>query len=183
MPAFEERRTGDLTPAEVSELRALLDRAFVGDADGRFTDDDWDHATGGCHVLARSGEALVGHASVVERVLRVDGQPIRAGYVEAVAVDPAWQGRGIGSGLMERLDRRIRSDFQLGALATGRHRFYERLGWRRWRGPTEVRAADGDRRTPEDDGAILVLETLATPWEQLPLDAPISCDWRAGDVW
>ena len=66
-------------------------------------------------------------------------------------------------------------------LGTGRHRFYERLGWQTWRGPTSVRAPEGMQRTPDEDGYILVLTTPSSP----PLDpaAPISCDWRVGDVW
>src|SRR2546426_796867 len=69
----------------------------------------------------------------------------------------------------------------LGALGTGRYRFYERLGWLRWAGPSFVRTAGGLRPTPDEDGYILVLPTPSSP----PLDqsAGISCDWRPGDVW
>ena len=75
----------------------------------------------------------------------------------------------------------IRETFELGALGTGRHAFYERLGWRTWRGPAFVRTPDGSRRTPDEEGFILVLETAMSP--PLDLDSPISCDWRPGDVW
>ena len=67
------------------------------------------------------------------------------------------------------------------ALGTGETGFYERLGWRVWAGPTSVRTPHGERRTPEEDGGIMVLLTPATP--PISLDAPISCDWRPGDVW
>jgi aminoglycoside 2'-N-acetyltransferase I len=40
---------------------------------------------------------------------------------------------------------------------------------------------DGERPTPAEDGYIMVLRTPASP--PLDLEAPISCDWRAGDVW
>ena len=66
-------------------------------------------------------------------------------------------------------------------LGTGEQHFYERLGWRTWRGPAFVRTPDGARRTPDEEGFILVLETVTSP--PLDLDAPISCDWRPGDVW
>ena len=75
----------------------------------------------------------------------------------------------------------IRERFELGALGTGRHHFYERLGWLTWTGPAFVRTAEGTRRTPDEDGFILVLPTPASP--QLDLAAPISCEWRPGDVW
>jgi aminoglycoside 2'-N-acetyltransferase I len=118
---------------------------------------------------------------VVERELHISDLPLRTGYVEAAATDPAEQGRGWGTRVLEDVTGHIRAAFELGALGTGAHRFYERLGWQRWRGPSFVRTESGPIPTPEDDGHILVLTTPMTP----PLDftAAISCDWRAGDVW
>ena len=46
---------------------------------------------------------------------------------------------------------------------------------------TRVRTPVGDRRTPDEDGGIMVLLTPTTP--VIVLDAPISCEWRPGDVW
>ncbi len=124
---------------------------------------------------------IVGHASVVERELHVDGRPLRTGYVEAVAVAPNRQGKGLGSIVMTDVTAYVREHFELGALGTGRITFYERLGWRTWKGPSSVRMPGGPQRTPEDDGYILVLPTPTSP--ELDLAAPISCDWRPGDVW
>jgi len=118
---------------------------------------------------------------VVERELHVDGRPLRTGYVEAVATAASHQGRGFGSLLMGDIDAYIRDRFELGALGTGRHTFYERLGWLTWKGPSWVRSPEGPRRTPDEDGYILVLPTPASP--ELDRAAPISCDWRPGDVW
>jgi aminoglycoside 2'-N-acetyltransferase I len=131
-------------------------------------------------VLELDGE-IVAHASVVEREMHVDGRPLRTGYVEAVATAPDWQGRGLGSIVMGDVTSYVRERFDLGALGTGRPSFYERLGWLTWKGPSSVRTPDGTRRTPDDDGYILVLPTAASP--PLDLTAPISCDWRSGDVW
>jgi aminoglycoside 2'-N-acetyltransferase I len=83
---------------------------------------------------------------------------------------------------MRSAGEEIRARFELGALGTGSHAFYERLGWRTWRGPTSVRTPAGEVRTPDEDGFILVLETPASPAD-LDLDRPISCDWRPGDAW
>jgi aminoglycoside 2'-N-acetyltransferase I len=44
-----------------------------------------------------------------------------------------------------------------------------------------VRTPDGPRRTPDEEGFLLVLETPASP--PLDLAAAISCAWRDGDVW
>jgi aminoglycoside 2'-N-acetyltransferase I len=182
-PAIRQADTSDLSPAEVDTIRALMDVAFGDDEEERFTEDDWVHAIGGRHFLLEIDGSIVGHASVVHRELEVDGRSIRTGYVEAVAIDPTLHGRGLGSVLMNDVNAHIRTGFELGALGTGRQRFYERLGWRTWQGPSSVRTPDGDRRTPDDDGYILVLEWPTSPIKPLDLHAPISCDWRAGDVW
>ena len=79
----------DRSDSQPAAIRALLDAAFDGD----FSDDDWAHALGGTHALIEAGGAVIAHASVVPRVLDVGTQPVRAGYVEAVAVLPARQGK------------------------------------------------------------------------------------------
>lgn len=155
--------------------------AFGTDEEERFTQDDWDHAVGGVHfVLAHEGQ-VIAHASAVERELHIGGRPLRTGYVEAVAVVPEHQGVGCGSALMGEVTSYVRDAFQLGALGTGRQRFYERLGWQVWAGPTFVRTTDGLRRTPDEDGFILVLRTAASP--PFDLSESLSCDFRPGDVW
>lgn len=173
--------TRSLTASEVAIIRALVVAAFRSDEGEGFDDHDWEHGLGGVHfVLDVEGE-IVSHGSVVERDIHVDGRPLRTGYVEAVATARDRQGAGFGSLVMVDLTSYIRERFELGALATGRQHFYERLGWLTWAGPTFVRTADGPRRTPDDEGSILVLPTASSP----PLDVAtsISCDWRPGDVW
>lgn len=178
-----EVETTGLSPEEVATIRALMEVAFGDDEDERFRDEDWAHAVGGRHFILEVDGVIVGHASVVERELQVAGRPVRTGYVEAVAVEPGRHGLGLGSTLMERVNAHVRERFELGALGTGRHAFYQRLGWRTWRGPSSVRTPTGELPTPDEDGYILVLETPSTPITPLDLDAPISCDWRPGDVW
>jgi aminoglycoside 2'-N-acetyltransferase I len=56
-----------------------------------------------------------------------------------------------------------------------------RLGWELWLGPTAVRTATGEVRTPDDDGDIYVLTTSSSP--ALDRHAVLSCPWRSGDVW
>lgn len=181
VPRVRRLTTPELTSQEVVAIRALLDLAFGKDEDDRFGDDDWQHALGGMHfVLDQSGEIL-GHASVVERTLEIAGRPLRTGYVEAVATSPTRQRTGLGTQVMTDVGTYIRERFELGALGTGSHGFYERLGWETWRGPAFVRTSDGARRTPDEEGYIMVLRTPSSP--ALDLAAPISCDWRPGDVW
>jgi aminoglycoside 2'-N-acetyltransferase I len=181
VPRLRQVATADLTSRELAALRVLLWAAFPpGDEEG-FTEEDWEHALGGTHFMLAEGGAVIAHASVVERDIQVDGRSLRTGYVEAVATDPAQQGRGMGSIVMAAVTEHISNDFELGVLGTGRHRFYERLGWFTWRGPSAVRTTSGLVPTPDDDGFIMVLLTRSSP----PLDpaSPISCEWRPGDVW
>lgn len=173
--------TDELTGQEVRAIRELLVAAFGSDEEERFTDEDWEHAISGMHFVLELDGTVVSHASVVERELQVGGRPLPTGYVEAVATAPEHQRRGFGSAVMQDVASYIREHFELGALGTGSHAFYERLGWLAWRGPSAVRTASGTRATPDEDGYIMVLPTPSSP----PLDptAPISCDWRPGDVW
>lgn len=180
-PRVRRLPTHRLTMSEIAEIRALLVAAFDKDEGEAFTDDDWAHAIGGVHFILDVDGEIAAHASVVERELRVGGRPLRTGYVEAVATAPAHQRRSLGTLVMGDVRAYIRDRFELGALGTGRHRFYERQGWRTWAGPSAVRTADGDRPTPDDDGSIMVLVTPTSP--PLDLGAGISCEWRPGDVW
>ncbi len=172
--------TAALTPHEIRAIRVLLWAAFPPGDEG-FTEDDWEHALGGVHVVLDVEGAIVAHASVVERDLHVGERPTRTGYVEAVAVDPARQASGFGTVVMDEIDNEIARHYELGALGTGAHHFYERLGWRTWQGPSFVRTDDGVQRTPDDDGYIMVLPTRT--WPDPDLTAPLSCESRPGDVW
>ena len=173
--------TDGLSPNEIEVIRAVLDAAFWDDEDERFTEEDWQHSIGGLHVVLELDGRIVSHASVVERELQVAGRPLRTGYVEAVATAPGFQGRGYGTRVLEVIGEAIDAGYELGALGTGEIGFYDRLGWRVWQGPTSVRTAVGERRTPDEDGGIMVLQPPWTP--AIEPTAPISCDWRPGDVW
>jgi aminoglycoside 2'-N-acetyltransferase I len=171
--------TRDLTPGELHTIRALCDAAWPN---GHFGDDDWDHALGGMHAVYADDGEVVAHGSVVPRMLRADGVDVRTGYVEAVATLPGRQRRGFGSAVMRALTEHVDATYALGALCTGvEPTFYERLGWRLWDGPTSVVVDGVVRRTPEEDGTVMVRFTRSSP--SLDPSQPISCDWRAGDVW
>jgi aminoglycoside 2'-N-acetyltransferase I len=179
-PSFRLVPSHDLTPDEIATLRALFDVAWANN-DGQFSEDDWRSATGGTHVLMEVEGRILSHASVVPRVLETGGHALRTGYVEAVATWPEHQRLGLASMVM-RAAADVVDGSELGALDTGIPGFYERLGWERWEGPTAVRTERGVIRTPEDDGLVMILRTPSTPAD-LDLAAPISCDWRPGDVW
>jgi aminoglycoside 2'-N-acetyltransferase I len=172
--------TDELEPLELDRIRALVRAAFADDGEG-FGEDDWAHALGGVHVVLAVDGRIASHGSVVERELHVGDRALRTGYVEAVATDERDRRRGLGSLVMTEIAAVIGERFELGALSTGEHRFYERLGWLRWRGPTFVRTPAGSARTADEDDGIMVLPVPGTgPLER---SLPISCDWRSGDVW
>jgi aminoglycoside 2'-N-acetyltransferase I len=164
----------------MTAIRTILFAAFPKGEEA-FTEADWEHALGGRHFILEVDGEIVTHASVVERELHIGDRPLGTGYVEAVATAPGRQGGGFGTLVMEAVTTHIRETFELGALGTGRHHFYERLGWLTWAGPAFVRTPDGPRRTPDDEGYVLVLRTPTSP--VFDVSEPISCDWRAGDAW
>jgi aminoglycoside 2'-N-acetyltransferase I len=170
--------TAALTPTAVHSIRRLLDAAFPGD----FSDDDWRHALGGWHAITGPDDAVTAHASVVARTLTIDGVEWRAGYVEAVAAHPSLQRTGLGTAVMTAIDAPLQQHFDLGALSTGAHPFYERLGWERWGGPSLVRQRDGTLlRTADDDAGLMVRRFGRSTG--LRLGGAIICDDRPGDAW
>ncbi len=170
--------TADLSPRDLSAVRALLDDAFVGpDA---CTAEDHEHALGGLHALLWEGSELVGHGSVVMRRLLHGGQALRTGYVEAVAVRTDRRRRRHGDAVMGALERVVRGGYALGALSatSDAAAFYTARGWQVWAGTTSVLTPDGRQRTPDDDGGVLVLPVTA----RLALAGDLACGWRNGDV-
>ena len=103
---------------------------------------------------------------------------MKAAYVELVATHPSHRGRGYATAIMERIAVEI-ADQELGGLSPATHRLYERLGWRFWRGPLFGRTAGGLLPTPDE--RVMLLQLPRTP----PLDweAPLSIEWRSGEVW
>jgi aminoglycoside 2'-N-acetyltransferase I len=155
-----------------------MDVAFEGD----FSEEDWEHAQGGDHVLVLDDDgSLLAHGSVVPRRLEVDGRPFRTGYVEAVATEPDRQRQGHGTRAMRAVEAIVREGYELGALGAAVPEFYLALGWDRWRGPTAGRDGTALRRTEEDDGYVMVLRF--GPSASVDLAAPISCEVRSGDWW
>lgn len=169
--------TGDLSGAQLDELRDLLHQAFRSN----FSDDDWDHTRGGVHAVVSEDGVLVSHAAVVPRTLVAAERSLSVGYVEAVASTKAVRHRGYATRAMRAIGEVITSTYDLGALSTGVWDFYSRLGWERWKGLTYVDAPEGRMRTPEDDDSVMVLRTPHTTG--LDLTSDLTCDWRSGDVW
>jgi aminoglycoside 2'-N-acetyltransferase I len=177
VPAIRLFTTAEASGDLLMEIRRLLAQAFEGD----FSEEDWEHTVGGWHVLVADGGVALSHAAVVPRVLEVADRPVRAGYVEGVATTPVRQGEGLGSLAMAEVSELLGSEFDMGALSTGRHRFYARHGWERWQGPTFVRHGSEAIRTAEEDDGVMVLRF--GPSKDIDLTAPLTCQGRHGDDW
>ena len=131
--------------------------------------------------MVMEDDAVVAHAAVVPRAIEVGGKRFATGYVEAVASAPARRGAGLGSIAMQTIAETLHAEYELGALSTGRHAFYARLGWERWQGPTYVRRDGNVVRSEEEDDGVMVLRL--GPSARIDLHAPISCPARTGDDW
>ncbi|GHO58288.1 GNAT family N-acetyltransferase [Ktedonobacter robiniae] len=133
------------------------------------------------HLLAYWENKPASHACWVTRWLQLDGLPLlQTAYVEAVATVPAFQGRGIGSTVMQRVATEIQ-DYALGGLCAAHEHigFYQRLGWERWRGPKAIRTVETLIATPDED--VMILRTAKTP--SLDVSTTITAEWREGDLW
>ncbi|GIF76362.1 GNAT family N-acetyltransferase [Asanoa siamensis] len=169
--------TSAAAPAALGAAYRLLELVFEGD----FGAEDWEHSLGGMHALAWEGDTLVAHGSVVQRRLLHNGRALRCGYVEGVGVHPDHRRRGYGAAVMAALEGVIRGAYDLGALGTTDEGepLYRARGWLPWTGRLSALTPTGLTPTPEEEGAVYVFPGV------LPLDltAPLTCDWRDGDVW
>jgi aminoglycoside 2'-N-acetyltransferase I len=123
--------TAYVEPSVLAAARALLDDVFSGE----MTDADWEHALGGMHALAWEHDVLIGHASVIQRRLWLDGRALRTGYVEGVGVRGDRRRRGVAGALLDESERLVAANGYARAwlaVAVGNaraRRFYERRGW------------------------------------------------------
>ncbi len=133
------------------------------------------------HVLLRVDGKLVGHAAWVARQLYVENldQPLRAAYVEAVAVPTALQGRGYGRTVMSALPA-LFGEFDIAALSPSEVPFYESLGWELWQGPLSYLHEGGEFIVPDEE--VMILRLAKTP-AALDTLATLTAEWRPGDVW
>lgn len=181
VPRLRVLPSEEIEPDLFAELTALCEAAFEEPFAAV-----WERIGPGIHVIGSEAGRVTGHAMIIDRRIYLGHEPDQAldvGYVENVATWPELKGRGHGTEVMREINRLIAEDYALGALATGSHGFYARLGWETWRGPTSVRMLDGQRvRSAEEDGDVMILRTPRTPAD-LDLSGPIAVDWRAEEPW
>ena len=163
-----------LTPLEQDAIARLFRAAF--EEDYKPYQQVFLHPT---HILGKVAGQLVSHALWITRWLEFkDQRKLRTAYVEAVATDPEYRGRRFATQIMQRLAEEIQ-DFPLGALSPAETSLYARLGWEYWQGPLYTRK-HGEWILIPDESA-MILRTRNTP--VLNLHAPLSIEWRPGEVW
>jgi len=164
----------DLTEKEYTEILELCSQAYERDFKPFM-----DTFSGATHVLGRFQSTLVTHALWVIRWLQTGTLPLlQTAFVEAVATEKKYRDKGFASAVMKKLAEEI-SQFDLGALCTGSPELYARLGWKIWKGPLFIRTQLGLIPTPNE--LVLILLLPNTP--PLDLEAPLSAEWREGELW
>ncbi len=162
-----------LAQALYDDIVALCTRAYeeeFGEILAQFADST--------HVVAYLNGELVSHALWIPRTLIYNGTPLRSAYVEAVATEPRYQGRGYASAVLRALAGAI-TDYDIAALSPSDPAFYARLGWERWRGPLAVLTDKGVVPTPDED--VMILRLPKTP--PLDLHGTLVAPWRPGEIW
>ena len=168
------KKNTDLSELEFTDIIELCSRAYETDY-GPFLDIFTDPT----HVLGYYEKTLVSHALWITRWLQIGNSPLmRTAYIEGVATDEPYRNRGFASAVMKRLVVEI-VDFEIAGLCTGSPDFYSRLGWQVWTGPLFNRK--GDELIPTSGGPVMILRLPNTP--EIDLSAPLSIEWREGEVW
>jgi aminoglycoside 2'-N-acetyltransferase I len=155
------------------DIIALCSRAYGQDFSDLLT--SFEDTT---HVLAYLDRQLVSHALWIARTLTYQGTALHSAYVEAVATEPHYQGRGYASHVLRALAAAITS-FDIGALSPSDPAFYARLGWEQWRGPLAVATDAGI--TPTPDSSVMIFWLPNRP--PLDLYGTLIAPWREGDIW
>ena len=177
MAGIMTARTAELSEGDLREITRLMEAAFGESFEGY-----WDDIGPALHFMALGTGEVLAHACVVDRELHTQGHQLRTGYVEGVAAWPHQQGRGHSTKVMQAVNEFLVENYQLGGLSTGVNGFYAKLGWETWKGRTYIRMRDDAlARTAEEDGTVMILKTKSTP--ALNTNAPISAEWRPGELW
>ncbi len=128
--------------------------------------------------MARSRAGIASHVGRPHTVRRKGGNHCDRPMSSSSPRRKSDQGRRFATRLMERLALEIQG-YDIGALSPAETTLYQRLGWERWHGALSVRTAAGVVPTPGEE--LMVLRLPGSP--PVDLEAALSVDWRAGEVW
>jgi aminoglycoside 2'-N-acetyltransferase I len=174
--AVDVRNTDDFSPAELREIREMLEEVFGP----RYDEQSWEHCLGGMHFLLRREGRLVAHGSLVPRRFVQGGRELNGVYGESMATVKDLQGSGLGTVVVALASAHVRLHYEIAAFGASKYHFYERLGWRRWQGPTFVLTEDGTRPASPERGSVMALIPADSA---VDIGADLATSWRAGDIW
>lgn len=169
------RATDSLSESERSAVLSLCAAAYEEDLAPYLRD-----IGEGMHLLGYADGVLASHLMVVDRALQIGGESmLHTAYIELVATLPRLQHRGYASRLLRDIVAQL-SLYDVAALSPSSEAFYARLGWESWRGALSTRTANGIEPTPDE--AVMIMRLPRTA-KSINLDAALSVEWRAGEVW
>lgn len=166
-----------LSPQRKDEIILLCNRAYEEDLTGLFAT-----FTDATHILGYTDGLLISHALWVTRYLQAGTGPLmRTAYVEMLATDLAYRGRGFAAAIMRRIIDEVQG-YNLAALSPFGREYYQRLGWELWQGPLWIRMGDTLLASPpEDEEEVMIYRLPRTP--TLDLTLSLSAEWREGELW
>jgi aminoglycoside 2'-N-acetyltransferase I len=125
----------ELTPSDVADLAALLDREYAAAWGPWHPRTGYGYAPGELHALARRDGRLVGHAASARRVVAVGDREVLVAGIGGVLTAPEARGTGVGRAALRALQEagRGRAPAEFGLLGCREEvvGFYESCGFRR----------------------------------------------------
>jgi predicted acetyltransferase len=153
----------DLSLEQRKELEQWFQKEF-GHIPYQWASPNW-------YAFARIENMLVSCLGIVERVVSVNGQPLRLAGISGVMTYPEWRGRGIASALLEEAVAFIRNELgmQFGLLLCREEvsSLYARLDWKVVEGPTMFDQSTGKKIYPR---LTMILPCGEKEWPPGPID-------------
>ena len=159
------------------EIRVLIDEAAWAEFEQYAIVRETEWSTPDWTFLCFEDDALVAYFNLVDRVVRIDGEPVRVAGLNNMVTLPAHRGKGHASRLLRAAQPKWFRElgFQAGLLlcADSLLPFYSRIGWRKVECPVSYAQPDGSRTWSENamllggEGRLIAklqLDLCGLPW-------------------